>query len=322
MPGVEKLGLLGKLNSTIEILVQPTTTTIEEVVRPEGYAIQGLACFRVVVKSDDLTADGWGTGSSEVAAAKALSEALERFAMFTQVKSDPSVLSSNGWAAHPEFESARLRAFAEVVERDTALTTWFNAGPYYSVSESQWPDVLVKWKNSVLGSAVEFSHPLVLLAEGSFGACISVLLQTQDGRTVVGHASGVELQKSIESAFYEALRSAHAALRFDEFAETVDLHSEECPTVAYGPGANGMAYAYGAPMPKLDVESKSDAEIQSKWQHHREKLQALTFDSDFRTYKVGDRFVVRALVHGSQEVFWGRTPKHMKVKNNFPHFVG
>lgn len=322
MPGVEKLGLLGKLNTTMEILSLPTTTTIEEVVRPEGYAIEGLACFRVAVRSPELSADGWGTGSTSIAQAKALSEALERFVMFTQAKNDPMIKTSNGWAAHTDLESAMLRAVSEVVERDTALSTWFKLGPYYLVSETQWPDVLIHWRNSISGRAAEFSNPLVLMSEGQFGACVSVLLKSSDGRIVVGHASGIELKKSIESAFYEALRSAHASLRFEDYAETVELHGDEVPTVAFGPGANGMAYAYGAPMPELTIELKSDLEIQTKWHLHCETLRDLVRDSELRVFKVGDRFVVRALVRGAQEIFWGRTPKHMKVKNNFPHFVG
>ncbi len=322
MPGVEKLGLLGKLNSTMEILNQPITTIVEEVVRPEGYAIDGIVCFRLAVESNGQTAEGWGTGSIEVAQAKALSEALERFAMFTQVSKDSSIATSNGWAAHPDLESAKVRAVAELIERDTALTTWFAAGPYYIVRETEWPESLIIRKKAIGGTAVEFSNSTVLLSEGSFGACISVLLQTHDGRTVVGHASGSEMKNAIESAFFEALRSAHAALRFDEFAETMDLHGEESPTVAYGPGANGMAYAYGAPMPKLNFEIKTDTEIQVMWRRHQEKLHVLTLESDFRTYMMGDRYVVRALVRGVQEIFWGRTPKHFKVKNNFPHFVG
>lgn len=322
MPGVEKFGLLDKQSLNITALVEPSVSVLEEVIRPQGYAIDGLACYRSVVELAGRKAEGWGTGSPDLAKVKAVSEAIERFCMFSVCETDRTISSSNGWSAHTTIERAKENAVSELIERDTALRTWFNAGPYYLVPKEFWPATLLKWDSSKLKANIEFAKATVLLTNGPFGCCLSVLLQTSDWRTVVGHASGREFQQTIESAFFEALRSAHAALRFEEFPETNDLHSSEPPTVDYGPGANGMAYAYGATLPNLSIGYASNELVVSAWNEHNERLTSLIARSDFTVFKVGTRFVVRAKAIGIQDIFWGRTPGEMNVKNKLPHFVG
>lgn len=322
MPGVEKLGLLGKSSLNNEILSEPTVTLIEEIKRPIGYAIPGIVCIRAVVEGSGITSEGWGTGSESVARLKATSEAIERHTMFLKRKTDNSVLSSNGWAAHFDSDKCVESAIAELVERDTALRTWFDFGQYVVVPKVFWPDSMIEWETQARSNSIEFSSPKVLLSKGLFGCAIAVLLQTNDERTVVGHASGMSLTGAIESAFFEALRSAHAALRFEDFAETTDLHSNDPASIKHGPGSNAMAYAYGVRLPHLEIIEASERAIRSMWAEHQLRLGELMAQAQIKSVLVGERTVVRAEINGIQDIFWGRTPDSFEVKNKHPHFVG
>jgi hypothetical protein len=311
-------------DSSLEVieLPEPMLEVVEEIARPSGYGIDGLHNVHIVVRSQDLSADGWGTGLPQIAHAKAYSEAIERYTLFLTAQTDPSILTSNGWSAHMDPASARDAAVAELVERDTALRVWFDAGPYFCVPNNLWPLEVLRWQDRALSAGVEFQRINVLLCDGPTGSCVTILLKNDAGCAVTGHASGSDLQRTILSAFFEAIRSAHAALRFDDFTEVIDLHTDASPKVAYGPGANAMAYAYGEKLPELSICEASEFEVLQQWIRHQAKLEAAIANAKVTYFKVGNRFVARAVLKGVLDIFWGRTPKELNVKNIRPHIVG
>jgi hypothetical protein len=296
--------------------------TINEVVRPCGYAIPGYFNFHVIVEAQNLRAEGWGTGNREEAFAKAKSEAIERHTFLLTSNLNDQVLSSNGWAAHVTAVEARDAAVAELIERDSALSAWFNQGPFLSVPRSLWPLEMLKWSNTAPTSLIEFGNAQVLLSVGANGCCATVILRNSSEGAVTGHASGNDLQKAILSAFFEAIRSAHAALRFDEFADVVALHDQKSSGKTFGPGANAMAYAYGVRLPSIDSTESTETEILRRWKSHQLQLSQHLTLAKVDYFNVGDRVVAHASLANAFEMFWGKTPDNLNVKNKRPHFVG
>lgn len=275
----------------------------------------------MLVRLQHIETEGWGSGSMEAATQKAKSEAFERAAFLLTNGGTLQSSSSNGWAAHVSLEQALENAVAELIERDSAVSAWLGVGNYLRVPQELWPQAIFAWADSNR-TTLEFGIPEVLLSIGPSGAAGSVVLRSQDGGAVAGHASGTVLGVTLEAAFQEALRAAHGALQFDSFAEVKRLHSNSISGYKFGPGANAYAYAYGMPLPKMEVSAASTALIENEWATHVHKLHKTIRTCNLAAYTVGDRFVVQAKTPEMREMFWGNTPKVLNQRNKNPHFVG
>ncbi|CAN5419218.1 hypothetical protein BH10BDE1_BH10BDE1_28140 [soil metagenome] len=299
----------------------PSVVSVREINRPEGYRVPEYRNFHVVVEGDGIQAEGWGSGTLLEGIEKAKSEVFERYVFFATNPLTDQRKSSSGWAAHLDFASARNAAVAELIERDSALSAWLNNGPYLAVPRSLWPQSVSSWAQLNSATTVEFGQPTVLLSLGANGCAASVILGNKNGGGVTGHASGFDLNGAIVSAFFEALRSAHAALRFEDFAEVVALHSKD-HAVSFGPGGNAMAYAYGEPLPSLNVQYASAEQIKECWRSHVSKLFAHVARARIDYFEISNRVVVHAELDNVSQIFWGPTPASWKSKNNHPHIVG
>jgi hypothetical protein len=301
-------------------LTPPSSDSLEFVERPVGYRVAEIFNVRAASVLDGKLIEGFGSGDELTAKAKAISELFERYAMLTSKGGVFKTISSNGWAAHFDAKSAITSATYELIERETALMTWLQAGPYYEIPKTLWPTELSSWASKPMRA--EFHRARAFVTLGPRGACVSVLLFNSQAGCLAGHASGHSLKSSILSGFLEALRSAHAVLRLEDFAEVLALHQNPAVRRSYGPGANALAYAYGVPLPKLDFVEASEVQIQEIWATHLDRSFHLMDTIHFSIYKVHDRFVASVYSPEVMPIFWGPTCLTANYKNQLPHFVG
>ncbi len=306
---------------TSPLFFGPKITNESEIKRPEGYALPGFVALSVTAKACGLTAIGYGEGPRDLAHEKAISEAFERLALFKFCADTNKSETSSGWAAHRTTELAVRAAVFELIERDVALTTWENGGPFYVVPESLWPKALLIWKNEQR-TILEFSDLRIFLSSTDNGACVSVLLFNDGGNFVAGHASAFELQDAIVSAANECFRAAHSAIQFDSIAEVAALHSG-FQGVNASPAAHSLAYAYKETMPEVvRILAATEIEVRRQWQQHQATFNELNLaELDAQTFQVGDRVVARVKCSKYREIFWGRTTD-VSIRNQHPHFVG
>lgn len=306
---------------TSPLFFGPKIISENEIKRPEGYTLPGFVALSITAEADGLRATGYGEGPRGLAREKAISEAFERLALFRFCANTNKSETSSGWAAHRTAELAVREAVFELIERDVALTTWENGGPFYVVPESLWPKALLIWKNEQRTS-LEFSDLRIFLSSTDNGACVSVLLFNDGGNFIAGHASAFDLQDAIVSAANECFRAAHSAIQFDSIAEVAVLHSGGQGVTA-NPAAHSLAYAYKETMPEVvKILTATEIEIRRQWQQHQgifSELNLSAFDS--LTFQVGDRIVARVKSPKYREIFWGRTTDVSK-RNQHPHFVG
>lgn len=314
-----EIELTGFKNSRLTLI--PKIINATEIMRPAGYALPGFVALSVNVEADGLTAIGYGEGPRELAREKAISEALERLALFKFCANTKTKETSNGWAAHCSADLAIRAAILELVERDIALNSWENGGPFYLVPESLWPKPLLIWKME-LRPHLEFSHLRILLSHSDNGACISALLFNESGNFVAGHASALRLEDAILSATNECFRAAHSAIQFDFLSEVAALHASG-PGTGAAPGAHSLAYAYKETMPEVvQIESATEIEVRRHWERHQITLNQMNLaDYDAQIFEVGDRVVARVKSPKHRQIFWGRT-NDLSKRNKHPHFVG
>ena len=306
---------------TSPLFFGPKITSENEIKRPEGYALPGFVALSITAETNGFKATGYGEGSCDLAREKAISEAFERLVLFTVCADTNKSETSSGWAAHRTAELAVRAAVFELIERDVALTTWENGGPFYVVPESLWPKSLLIWK-SERHTCLEFSDLRILLSSTDNGACVSALLFNDSGNFVAGHASAFELKDAIISAANECFRAAHSAIQFDSIAEVAALHSGG-QGVSANPAAHSLAYAYKETMPEVvKILTATEIEVRRLWQKHQvtfSELSLVAFNA--QTFQVGDRIVARVKSPKYREIFWGRTDDVSK-RNQHPHFVG
>ena len=301
-------------SSNVQILA------MEKITRPTGYSLPNTEAISITVSRDGLKSTGFGEGTCTMAEAKALSEAIERSVLKEFAHHQGISETSNGWSCHLSAPLAIENAVFELIERDVALTTWQNGGPFFQVAEELWPYPLQTWKAN-LQPLPEFFDLKILLSATTNGACISALLFNDRGNFVAGHASAENLESAIVSATAECFRAAHSAVRFEHFAEVLALHSPtlENPIV---PGAHSLAYAYTVALPQsVKIVTTSSSDILEKWTQHQQVFQNLNMrDFDISLFHVDDHVVARVKCEKYRQIFWGKDPE--EHQNNNPHFVG
>ena len=299
-----------------------TILKVEEIDRPAGYVLPGYDALAITVSRNGLEATGYGEGDSLLAKEKALSEAIERSALREFVRSRGISETSNGWSCHHTEPLAIENAILELIERDVVLSAWQTGGPFFEMPEALWPSALKVWK-AAQRPRPEFFDLRLFLSETRNGASISALLFNERGNFVAGHASGLKLKNAIISATAECFRAAHAAIRFEHFAEVLSLHAAT-NKMQVEPGAHSLAYAYTVEIPsQVRIVSASESEILKKWDQHLELFQELDLrDYQVTLFHVEGRVVARVKNEKYKQIFWGQDPSGSKFQNNSPHFVG
>lgn len=315
---------IDSFNNTPIELPLPSVIEVRSIDRADGYRLPSSHCVAIKVQYEQIQIEGFGEASTyDIAYAKALSEAYERFAFYYSVMLGIKSGSSNGWASHMTSELASESAVCEIIERDVAMNAWQNFGPYLRIPQNLWPSQLIIWEKNKLQN-LEFNKIEVLLSCDQNRACVSVLLLNSKNNFVSGHASGLNLTDAILSAAQECFRAAHLALRFEYFSEVRRLHStgyeNEKP---FEPGVHALAYAYQASLPDtIAFENCDEASIISFWNNH--KVQATKWINQARQlfFKVADRIIVKTEIEGISKMYWGRANDRDQNTNKHPHIVG
>lgn len=311
-------------NESLVELPSPSIVEVRTIERAEGYKLPSSHCVAVKVRYDQIESEGFGEAMTyDMAYAKALSEAYERFAFYYSPRLGIRSGSSNGWASHMNSSLALESSVCEIIERDVATSAWKNFGPYFKIPESLWSNQLIEWQQ-IRPANLEFSRLEVLLSLNENGCCVSVLLLNDKNNFVSGHASGLNLTDSILSAAQECFRAAHLALRFEYFNEVRRLHSPGIESEkAFEPGVHALAYAYTAFLPKeIIFNSCNEVSILNFWDRHEAKIKNWMKDAKNLFFKVADRIVVKSEIESISKMYWGRTKNLEKNLNKYPHIVG
>lgn len=169
-----------------------------------------------------LYSDADGTGvaiSPMIARHMAISEAMERWAYHTKVRSSDRELygfdldeSSNGMAAYPGLfhNQARKRAMLEAIER-ASLIAWWEGLHDGELRATEWPDITA----------------LVLPSPTGCGITVVAFRATSSGRYSYGHGAALNYFGACERAVMELARHEYV-VGLHRIARGVSLH--EPPT--------------------------------------------------------------------------------------------
>lgn len=207
--------------------------------------------------------------TSDLAEAKAFSELMERSALISFAKQFKAH-TSNGWAAHPDEEQARLNAILELVERDAVLAQWYSSTPFLEILQEQLPDDIERWAADEL-SRSEFPKLSILISTKGLGPSVTCIFQNDKGHGVSAHSTKISLEESIKSAIAEACRAAHATIRREHWQDTLRLKEDRSGRVE--PGAHGVYYAYHEAFPRwMFGPQLSWIEVHQQWQMRMREL--------------------------------------------------
>ncbi len=176
---------------------------------------------------------------------KAFSELVERSALIKH-GSKFSAKTSNGWAAHPQQDQARINAILEIVERDAVLAQWYSQTPFIEILYEEFPLDLQAWMQFELFQS-EFPILRLLFSTMGIGPSVTCVLMNKSGFGVSGHATKETISGSISSAVSEACRAAHASIRRSHWKDTMRLKLSEAGPV--DPSAHALYYAYHEKFP-------------------------------------------------------------------------
>jgi hypothetical protein len=303
---------------------------VEQEQRPQGFRYSKfMFSIRAKFGADEIIACGEGV-SGEVAKAKALSELIERAALLSFGKIF-SAENSNGWAAHPDKEHARINAIFELVERDAVLSQWYCSEAFNVIKSNEFPLDVQEWISADL-SLSEFPNLSVLLSTSGIGPSVTCILANDQGLGVCAHATRATLAESIRSALAEVCRAAHSAIRREHWKDS--LHLKTGAPGRLGPGAHALYHAYHAPFPQwMFGEDMTWKAANSMWEARIAPL--LVGDNSFKFQTVMDRplFVGFASHSNAIPLRWGSTDAewltstggarrlNLKKINKEPHIV-
>jgi hypothetical protein len=212
--------------------------------------------------------------TSESAEAKAFSELIERSSLILH-----GAETSNGWAAHPVQDTAKINAILELVERDAVLAQWYTSTPFLEITLDSLPKHIQSWSHGEL-SLSEFPILRVLLSTRGLGPSVTCLLVNSDGFGVSAHSCRQSLIASIDSAIAEACRAAHATLRRDHWKDSLKLKNRLPGFV--DPGTHSVYYAYQESFPKWLFGKKLNWEqALDVWADQMQKLHSSTSEFEF-----------------------------------------
>lgn len=294
--------------------------SLQKIPRPSGYSLSQGASALVEIDSQNFTFEGFADGDEDTLEAKAKSEAIERLVMSAYAQETGKPDTSNGWSCHYSLDQAIENALYELIERDVALSAWENGNSFFLIPETLWPTQVREWTLSYR-TKLEYSLPRICLSQDKNGLVISAFLFNSDGNCVVGHASKPKLKDSILASFYECLRAAHSAIRFEYLNEVLALHSGN-HSLAYSPGAHSVAYAYTVKFPDhLNFIQISESEVISKWALYvKQQSERNLLKAEVIAFKVLDRVVVRIRDDSIRTIYWGLSEN--EINNKHPHIVG
>lgn len=312
--------LIKNKNLAIEAIPTPTLSKFESIIRPNGYNLPNQISGSITASLDSISVEGFADAEPVLCEQKAISEAIERYALRYFTIRNKLTETSSGWACQFSPEQAIENAIFELIERDVAVTNWEKFGIFYEIPETLWPEEILNWKTNRTEN-IEFFNLKIYLSKNNNGCCISALLFNKNNNFVAGHASRKRLDQAILSATSECMRAAHSALRFEYIHDTILLHSHQHLN-AVEPGAHSLAYAYSEILPKeITFEFCEESKILDFWNLHQLNFEDLSYENfQIKLFRIANRFVARVKSKQMREIYWGKNLS--ECKNNYPHCVG
>jgi|GEM_PF-2449135 len=193
---------------------------------------------------------------------KAFSELIERSALI-RYSSKCSAKTSNGWAAHPQQDKAKINAMLEIVERDAVLAQWYSQTPFIEIPYEEFPLDVQAWIQFELFQS-EFPILRLLFSTMGIGPSVTCILMNKSGFGVSAHATKETISESISSAISEACRAAHASIRRTHWKDTMRLKIGEVGPV--DPSAHALYYAYHEKFPDwMFGPQQSYLDVKKNW---------------------------------------------------------
>lgn len=185
-----------------------TLNGFRRVHRPKGLKTVEYS-YESVIRAGGFFGYGYGESNDrEMAVTKSVSEAFERVVFKNCRGLKDCSWNSNGWASHYSLERAKQAAFRELLERDGILSHWLSEMPFTELDPGSFPEWLNQWIRCELLNR-PYSHVRVLVSQEAHLGTVSVLLLKPDGKGVISHSSGTDLDDCIRHALTECCRIAH-----------------------------------------------------------------------------------------------------------------
>ena len=293
--------------------------SVEEGRRPIGFRFfLHIINIRAKFGGRELVVTG-EADSLELAYTKARSELVERTALISSPDCEQAE-TSNGWAAHPSQEQAKMNAIFELIERDAVLSQWYSANPFFQIPESELPVDIQKWITEEL-SRSEYPELLVLISTMGIGPSVSCIFKNAKGFGVSGHATRATLGESIDTALAEACRAAHSTLRREYWGDTLKLKRRAPGRV--DPGAHSVFYAYHEPFPAWITGSKlSWTEANAQWTARIDTITKHLDDFRFQVILESPLFVGFAKHPLAFDLRWGSTSENEVLRSPGARRIG
>lgn len=281
-----------------EPMVQVVSCSRSE--RAPGYRFVRYSYSVKARSTSGIETTGYGESDSKfVAIQKAIAEAVERVTMLEAAKLDPTVRTSNGWAAHVTKARAEASARWELLERDTALVIWFSKLGYATLRQDELPARVRRFVRDELSLAPRYDQLRVLTGFVGDAPLVGVMLHDSERKGFISFASGFDLDRAIEGALAEACRMA------DLHAKGLVVHSS--PEKAFEtPDDHALFYAEAYPFPEFffygaEMGYRSDLRYWARKSRRASSVSGFSFEH----FRCGPLFIARARNSALQDLFFG-----------------
>lgn len=251
----------------------------------------------IVEKHSGTSSFGYGEDDIELLAIqKSISEAVERIVFFIHSKSDPSLISTNGWAAHLTEDKAKSSAQGELLERDAMLVHWLSETPLTQVNLTSMPSVFRNWTSKRLGSAVRYNQAKFFISNLGETQVASVMICDQNRFGFISHAANKDPAIAFSRAAGEVCRITDLATqRKMTRSSNIEIRTPE---------DHALWYSTEQSFPNWIFEGSqiSYREVLRSW-----KTSCTSAQFDFDSYNIGHLSIVHCKSKDVQNLYFGRT---------------
>lgn len=288
---------------SISVRVEKT----ERSVRPIGLRFSPFA-FITEVRAGENFAFGYGESDSKLLALqKSISEGVERCVFKSLYGTEFGSQNSNGWAAHLNHKLANESALNELLERDAVLVHWLSKKEFIEVSESTWPEWLVKWTQGELSLGEVYKTLRIFISTEGFIPTVTTVLVDKHGHSVSSHAAAPTISEAVTKALIETCRIAQIAIdgEFKESSRSL-IPGDSTTHSRVFPEDHAMLYAHHEKLPKWifgKVETWSAASL--KWAQHFKRFDIKAANSVYHPLVTGPLVVGRCTSDSVQNLYFG-----------------
>ncbi len=270
--------------------------------RSEGYRLVKHSICTIVETESGLLGYGYGESDFELLALqKSIAEGVERCIFRTAKQADPSILTSNGWAAHLTQKKARQSAMVELLERDTSLVHWLSETSYTEILSDSWPEKLKYWADDELSRAPKFNKLRILVSHLGHVSTAATVIHDTSGFAFVSQACSNSLSSAVSKALAETCRIADLSSRVTGSTST-NLEAQ-----SWSPEEHIAFYAKKEPLPEWLYGKKATFQLADSLWRSPDFRKTTELNVGFSDYHCGPLFVAHASSPDLQSLFFGTT---------------